>query len=533
MENGQTIRMFGSSDWYSWRYNQIFSLNTGSLKIYNSTKCLDAYPRTSGSKVMVWDCDGSADQQWYMDSQNRIHLKNNPDLCLDVWLAGTQAGNDIVVYPCHDGNNQKWNYKGLKTIDVEGFGGTDGGAFSQRCPPGRKVINISGRQGVLVDQIIALCDDGTKLGPFGGNGGSNVDGSTCSSGYHQVILNFGKVVGKIEAICSSGTGISTTIGGGGFFVGDNTVQQQFFQCPRGQVVVGLYGKSDQIVYNINFICENVDTSRKPSVKPSIKPTSKPSSKPSTKKTRKPTLKPTMKRTAKPSSKPSRTPTSKPTLKPAVKPSSKPSPKPSLIRTRKPTLKPTIQRTAKPSSNPSTTPTSKPFVKPVIQPSSKPSPKPSLIRTRKPTLKPQIKHTAKPSVLPSGKQTSKPTSTPSTKRTWKLTLTPTIKRTAKPSSKFATKSTSKPIIELSNKPSVTPSLNAISTPSSKPIVKPTNKPSLKSTTKPSLHSRNVMPTAKPIIFQPPVSSRGPSIGIGVVLGFIVGLLGLSVLTRFMQ
>jgi len=79
------------------------------IRSYLNGKCLDIQGanRNNGAHVIMWDCHGRANQQWYWDnSQIKSRLNNK---CLDIQGANRNNGAHIIMWDCHGGANQKWN----------------------------------------------------------------------------------------------------------------------------------------------------------------------------------------------------------------------------------------------------------------------------------------------------------------------------------------------------------------------------------------------------------------------------------------
>jgi len=131
------------------------------------------------------------------------------------------------------------------------YGGSGGlSDYSVSCPSGRKIAKIDGRGGAWVDQLRAQCDDGSILGPVGGAGGSLINTVTCTGGYTGGTITYGSYVGQVTLTCSSSTARFPI--GGGTLSGSGTTAT--FQCPAGQFVIGIRGKSGSFVDSVSFIC---------------------------------------------------------------------------------------------------------------------------------------------------------------------------------------------------------------------------------------------------------------------------------------
>jgi hypothetical protein len=76
------------------------------------TKCLDASGQgtTNGTPIIIWDCNGQANQQWNINSNNSITGVQS-GLCLDAVGAGTANGTKLQLYGCWGGSNQQWTLR--------------------------------------------------------------------------------------------------------------------------------------------------------------------------------------------------------------------------------------------------------------------------------------------------------------------------------------------------------------------------------------------------------------------------------------
>ncbi|GJF31058.1 galactosylceramidase [Kitasatospora sp. NE20-6] len=98
----------------------------------NAAKCLDDYTASNvnGTKIVVWDCNGSGAQQW---TQTGGTLQVNGK-CLDVTGAATANGTPVELWDCNGGANQRWeptngslvNPVSGRCLDVPGFDTTNG-----------------------------------------------------------------------------------------------------------------------------------------------------------------------------------------------------------------------------------------------------------------------------------------------------------------------------------------------------------------------------------------------------------------------
>jgi hypothetical protein len=83
--------------------------NTSGKQLQVLGKCLDAYNNqtSAGTKVEIWDCNGGANQQWNVNSNGTITGVQS-GLCLDVNGAATANNSLVQLWTCNGANNQKW-----------------------------------------------------------------------------------------------------------------------------------------------------------------------------------------------------------------------------------------------------------------------------------------------------------------------------------------------------------------------------------------------------------------------------------------
>jgi len=112
----------------------------------NAAKCVDdnADSSANGTHVQMWDCDGTAAQNWTMESDGTIRINGS---CMDITGAGTANGTLVELWTCNGGANQQW-------LPVNGM-----------------LVNpVSGR---CLDDPAFNTANGTQLDIWDCNGGSN------------------------------------------------------------------------------------------------------------------------------------------------------------------------------------------------------------------------------------------------------------------------------------------------------------------------------------------------------------------------
>src|SRR5690606_25089593 len=108
---------------------------TGPLRGVASNRCLDVEgaSQSNGAQVIIWDCNGGANQQWTATSAGELRVYGSK--CLDVNGAGTADGTAVIIWDCNGQDNQKWtlNADGSitavganKCLDVSGYGTANG-----------------------------------------------------------------------------------------------------------------------------------------------------------------------------------------------------------------------------------------------------------------------------------------------------------------------------------------------------------------------------------------------------------------------
>jgi hypothetical protein len=83
-------------------------LSNGELQVYGN-KCMDVQGNNTapGSVVAIWDCNGGTNQQWRVNTDGTI-VGVQSGLCLDVTGNGTTNNTPVEIWTCNGGSNQKW-----------------------------------------------------------------------------------------------------------------------------------------------------------------------------------------------------------------------------------------------------------------------------------------------------------------------------------------------------------------------------------------------------------------------------------------
>jgi predicted alpha-1,6-mannanase (GH76 family) len=151
-------------------------------------KCLDdsGGSSTDGTKADLWDCNGTAAQQWQFGNST---LKINGK-CLDVTGGSTADGALVEIWDCNGGANQVWNSVNNtlvnpasgKCLDDPGLNTTDGtqldiwdcnGGANQKWTMS-PVLGpvVSGVGGLCLDDSTDSTADGNKIDIWGCNSSS-------------------------------------------------------------------------------------------------------------------------------------------------------------------------------------------------------------------------------------------------------------------------------------------------------------------------------------------------------------------------
>ncbi len=83
-------------------------LPDGSIRYGNLTSCLDIPGGnfTNGNQVQIYTCNNTLSQRWYRISDQTIRSASGK--CLDAYRSGTANGTPVVIWDCGSTNNQKW-----------------------------------------------------------------------------------------------------------------------------------------------------------------------------------------------------------------------------------------------------------------------------------------------------------------------------------------------------------------------------------------------------------------------------------------
>lgn len=93
----------GSDQAENWKYS--------SNEVVHNGKCLnDKGDGGSGSKVILYSCNGGSNEKWSQLSNGELKLQaHGGALCLDDPRSSTTNGTQLIVYRCQGSANQKWS----------------------------------------------------------------------------------------------------------------------------------------------------------------------------------------------------------------------------------------------------------------------------------------------------------------------------------------------------------------------------------------------------------------------------------------
>src|SRR5450755_3514556 len=99
----------------------------------HSTKCVDDSndSAVNDTKIVMWDCDGSAAQNWTIAADGTIQINGK---CMDIYRDEKSNKAPVELWTCHGGANQQWqpsngtlvNPVSGKCLDDPRFNATDG-----------------------------------------------------------------------------------------------------------------------------------------------------------------------------------------------------------------------------------------------------------------------------------------------------------------------------------------------------------------------------------------------------------------------
>ncbi|MGP3929443.1 glycoside hydrolase family 27 protein [Nonomuraea sp. KM88] len=87
-----------------------------------SGRCLDVNgaSQANGTQVVIWDCHQQNNQQWTSTTAGELRVYGNK--CLDVNNAATADGTSVIIWDCNGQSNQQWRFNTDGSITAVGAG---------------------------------------------------------------------------------------------------------------------------------------------------------------------------------------------------------------------------------------------------------------------------------------------------------------------------------------------------------------------------------------------------------------------------
>jgi Ricin-type beta-trefoil lectin domain len=97
--------------WSCSSSDQAENWSFSSNEFQHNGKCLnDKGDGGSGSKLILYTCNGGSNEKWSHMSDGELKLKaHNGELCADDPRSSTTNGTQLIVYTCKASANQKWS----------------------------------------------------------------------------------------------------------------------------------------------------------------------------------------------------------------------------------------------------------------------------------------------------------------------------------------------------------------------------------------------------------------------------------------
>ena len=127
-----------------------------------SGKCIDVPGQNfrDGQAVQLYDCNGSAAQQWTYDTTTGLLRAAKNNMCLDARAWGTSNGTVVQIWTCTGTTNQQWGQTGTggffplyppyKCLDVDANGKNANGTKIQLWDCPRPTDNINTNQRIAL-----------------------------------------------------------------------------------------------------------------------------------------------------------------------------------------------------------------------------------------------------------------------------------------------------------------------------------------------------------------------------------------------
>ncbi|MFJ7907256.1 ricin-type beta-trefoil lectin domain protein [Kitasatospora sp. NPDC096204] len=121
-QSARTAEAAGQAGHVAWSQGQTPGTQAGALtaglyvriySLYQGTpgQCLDADATAggNGTRVQVWGCNGTTQQEWYLSTDGSLQNVRFPGMCLDADTNGGGAdGTRVQLWQCNGTTQQKW-----------------------------------------------------------------------------------------------------------------------------------------------------------------------------------------------------------------------------------------------------------------------------------------------------------------------------------------------------------------------------------------------------------------------------------------
>jgi hypothetical protein len=235
--NGAIVLLWGCNGGANQQWT---ATSSGELRVFGD-KCLDAPGSRgqNGDKLQIWTCNGGANQRWQYTTAGELRGLNGK--CIDLWGSKAVDGATIALYNCWGGSNQAWNVPGGSTTPTPtptptpiptDPGTCSGYSYSRLVPVSTAAQLASAMQNARPGDKIQLAD-GSYFSWF------NITASGTASA--PIIL-----CGSRRAVVGSGSQSS----GNGIVLGASNWRLVGFTLSNSQTGIAVIGGSDNVLDNM-------------------------------------------------------------------------------------------------------------------------------------------------------------------------------------------------------------------------------------------------------------------------------------------
>lgn len=81
-------------------------------------RCLDVTNGSTaqGTSMQIWNCNGTASQEWFLTARGEVRSTLAPNLCLDVSNGATTPGTRVQLWECNGTASQKWTLSAAQEL---------------------------------------------------------------------------------------------------------------------------------------------------------------------------------------------------------------------------------------------------------------------------------------------------------------------------------------------------------------------------------------------------------------------------------